>query len=299
MTKRAKIGLFYLRLLGSLPLGFLYFWGDVVSWVLKKVLKYRYSVVYTNLARSFPEKKYWELEPIADQFYTHLGELFAETVWFGGCYRNPERLRRQRLEEVANQELFNQVYEASPSVTVLTSHCGNWEILGGICYYNYNENVPVIPQEKLYVAYKQLHNKVSDEIFYENRRGVMTDYQGMLESNKILRFALSHRKEKLAYFLIGDQYPDLMKAQLDGTFLNQTTYGMMGSFKLACKLSHAVLYARSERVSRGNYRIVFEKICDDASQYTPEQLMRMYFDHLEAEINSDPANWLWSHKRWK
>jgi KDO2-lipid IV(A) lauroyltransferase len=54
-----------------------------------------------------------------------------------------------------------------------------------------------------------------------------------------------------------------------------------------------------QRVKRGHYDLTFIPICDDASQTTPEDLLRKYYDLLQEEINETPANWLWSHKRWK
>jgi KDO2-lipid IV(A) lauroyltransferase len=54
-----------------------------------------------------------------------------------------------------------------------------------------------------------------------------------------------------------------------------------------------------QRVKRGHYDLSFIPICDDASKMTPEELIRKYYDMLEAEIRETPANWLWSHKRWK
>jgi KDO2-lipid IV(A) lauroyltransferase len=288
-----------MRMVGSLPLKFHYFWADSITWLLKNIVHYRYSVVYTNLARSFPQLKYWELDKIAKDFYKHFAEMFAETIWFAGCYHKPERLRKQRIMEVVNQEVFNETYDAAPSVTVLTSHCGNWELLGGICSYNFNDNVPVVTQEHLYVVYKELHNKVSDEVFKMNRRSPMVGYEGMLESKEILRFVMNNKDRKIGYYIIGDQYPYQTKVEVDGLFLNQKTLGMIAAFKLACKLSHAVLFARIDREERGHYKLKYEKICDNASDFTPEQLMRKYFDLLEEQIKDDPSNWLWTHKRWK
>ena len=51
--------------------------------------------------------------------------------------------------------------------------------------------------------------------------------------------------------------------------------------------------------ARGKYEISFIKLCDDASRFEPEEIVRMYYAELEKEINETPFNWLWSHKRWK
>lgn len=84
-----------------------------------------------------------------------------------------------------------------------------------------------------------------------------------------------------------------------GTFMSQRTFAMIGSVGVACKLSHAVIYMKMKRVERGRYEMSFIPICQNASEYTPEEIMRKYYDILEEEIRETPSNWLWTHKRWK
>ncbi|MBR5273646.1 MAG: hypothetical protein IKU33_00210, partial [Bacteroidales bacterium] len=70
--------------LSKLPLRFHYLMADVMAWLLRKVLRYRYSTVMINLSRSFPDRKYKEIDAMVKDFYRHLGEIFAEAIWFGG-----------------------------------------------------------------------------------------------------------------------------------------------------------------------------------------------------------------------
>jgi KDO2-lipid IV(A) lauroyltransferase len=56
---------------------------------------------------------------------------------------------------------------------------------------------------------------------------------------------------------------------------------------------------KMKRVERGRYEMSLIPICANASKHKPEDIMRKYYDLLEQEINETPANWLWSHKRWK
>ena len=48
--------------LSKLPLKFHYFMADILAWLMRKVLRYRYSTVMINLSRSFPDKKYRSLQ---------------------------------------------------------------------------------------------------------------------------------------------------------------------------------------------------------------------------------------------
>ena len=56
---------------------------------------------------------------------------------------------------------------------------------------------------------------------------------------------------------------------------------------------------KMKRLERGRYEITFIPICEDASRLQPEEVLRKYYDLLQDELNETPANWLWSHKRWK
>ena len=84
-----------------------------------------------------------------------------------------------------------------------------------------------------------------------------------------------------------------------GQFLNQQTYAMTGSVGVACKLSHSVVFMKMKRVERGKYEWEFIPICTNASEMAPDQIMKQYYDLLEQEIKETPANWLWTHNRWK
>lgn len=291
----------FLFVMSRFPLKVHYFFGDILSWILKNVLRYRYSVVCTNVARSFPDKGYKAIRQIVNDFYTHLGELIVESVWFGSSSRM--RVRRSGLVKVTNTEVLEDYFQKSPSITLLSTHCGNWELQGGLFVYCDEASVPYTFGEKnVRMVYKKLSSDISDEVFKRNRLAMLSKEgaQCVVESSNILRYAIEHRKEKKIYVYPADQSPYTRAGKhFIGEFMHQPTNAMQGSVGLACKLSHAVLYVKMQRVRRGLYELSFIPICENASQTTPEDLLRKYYDLLQEEINETPANWLWSHKRWK
>lgn len=302
-----KIPLFLLkcimRLLGALPLGFHYACGRVLSWLAGDVLRYRRDVVTTNLARSFPDLKYNELKAIRKDFYRHFGDIFAEAVWFGGC-RGPKRLRRQHIVELKNPELLNHLYDVSPSVMIFNSHCGNWELFGGTSYYNYVDGLELsINEANVRVVYKKMSSRVWDEFFKANRIAPLKDrdsFEGLIETREIMRYALSHKGEKLFYNLNTDQGPYKGSTGIDvGEFLHQHTYSMAGGATLARKLHMSVVYMNMSVRERGHYDLTFTTICEDASTMSAEDIMKSYYSLLQKDIEAQPANYLWTHKRWK
>lgn len=288
-------------LLSKLPLSFLYRVGDFFAWFACKVLHYRSDVVWINISRSFPDKKYKELKQIYKDFYRHLGELVAEFVWFGGS--TFKSLRKKGIVRITNSQVLADMREKSPSVTLLSTHCGNWELMGGLPGYDSDDNVPLAFSERdIYVVYKKLTSEVSDRVFALNRIAPLeiVGTECEVETKNILRFSIANKDRKCLYIYPADQAPYKGAGKHPiGEFMHQPTNAMIGSMGLACKLSHAVVYMGMKRLERGRYEVTFTPICEDASKTTPEEIIRKYYDLLEQELNETPANWLWSHKRWK
>ena len=291
-------GLMYLW--AQFPLKFHYFGGDILSWLLRSVFKYRTDLVWMNLSRAFPDMRYKELKGIHKAFYRHLGEIFAEAIWFGGS--NYKRLNKAGIVTVKNPEVIAEAFNESPSVTVMCSHCGNWEILGGFYGYITKDGFDCpFDESVLTVVYKRLTSDISDMVFAQNRINALENESpdAIIESKNILRFSIQNRDKKRIYGYPSDQGPYKGMGRHDmGLFLNQKTFAMTGSLGVACKLSHAVLYMKMKHVKRGKYEWEFIPICKDASQHSPDELMRKYYDLLEMEIKETPHNWLWTHNRW-
>lgn len=298
-----KIGLFLLtglvRFFALFPLKVHYFWADFIAWFLNKILHYRRDVVLINLSKSFPEKKYWELEDLLKKFYTHMAEIMVETVWFAGS--SPKRLRESGIVSFKSLDTLVEAYENSPSLMVFYSHCGNWELLGGFESYlnKCNDEFP-IGEHNFRIVYKKLKSYVWDEFLKQNRVAPTRDFHGLIESDQLIRYVVKHKSEKLCYMLNIDQSPYKgAGAYPIGLFMNQPTNTAIGLAGIANKFKMRVMYMSYNRVSRGKYELDFQTICEDASKEEPIMIIRKYYDLLEEEIRQNPMNWLWSHKRWK
>lgn len=284
-----------------MPLRFHYAIGSGIAWFAEKVMKYRRDVVLVNLSRSFPELKYKELDKLLHETYVHFGELIAETLWFAGCTGKPERLRKQHICEITNNDLMDDLYRNTPSVMALNSHFGNWELMGGMLEYDYR-NVPdkALDKDKIVVIHKELKSAFWNQILEDSRlAAVGHDFKGYIETNNAMRYVARNRNNKRVYIFPTDQHPYRKSGRCDVTFMGQHTTTMYGGAALACKLKMSVVYVAADRVERGHYRMTYTKICDDASLTTPEEIMNKYYELLEADVRRNPMNYLWTHKRWK
>ena len=291
-----------MRLLALQPLKMHYFWGRCLSWFVSGPMHYRRDVVMINLARSFPEKKYSELRKIADDFYKHFGDLFAETFWFAGSH-DTKRLRDSHICEMEHADVLNRLYNDCPGVIVLTSHLGNWELIGGILNYVYAPDKVDFGEKNTTVVYKELSNSFWDKVFGDNRCAPIAKENKetcYVESRKILRFVIAHRNEKRLYIFPTDQCPyKYASAHTVDNFMHQPTLTMTGGAALAHKFGFAVVYMAFKKKEDFGYKMSFREICPDASKFTPEDIMNKFYSYLEEDVNAQPENYLWTHKRWK
>ena len=289
-----------LRLLRLLPLRVHYALGRFVAWLAGDVLRYRRDVVMHNLTKAFPDRNVWDLKPIRKEFYRHFGELVAETVWFGAC-RNPKRLRRARLVEIENPEEAARLFDAAPSMVVMYSHCGNWELYGGIESYNYSDTPVPFTEQNFCVVYREMSSRMWDDILRDNRFAPLKDrrnFPGYIESRDIIRYAFSHRDEKKVYNVNTDQRPYFVSpGNLDVDFFGQRVQTMTGAAALARKFGMSVAYLSMRRERQGHYLLHYTPICEDASKMSVQDIMQTYYTLLEKDVREQPGNYLWTHQR--
>lgn len=291
----------WMRLHGLLPLWYHRAWGRVLGWLVGSVIGYRKKVVQDNLKLCFPQKSPQELRRIQKRFYRHFATTLTETIWFGAC-RGPKgraRLHRSHIVEITNPEELNRLYAGARQIMILQSHTGNWELIGGIREYSYGPELSITP-EAFAVTYLWLHSPLWQTLMEENRTAPVADlgFKGYVEAGAVMRYVLEHRDRKFGYSFITDQYPynDYHKPVV---FMGRPTLMMTGAASLACKLDMAVVYLRYECREEGGYRMTFVPLAEHAGQEDPVDLMNQYFKLLEEDLEKQPWNYLWTHKRWK
>lgn len=54
-----------------------------------------------------------------------------------------------------------------------------------------------------------------------------------------------------------------------------------------------------KKIKRGYYHFYTQLLAEEGATYSSQQLTVIYKNELEKIIKADPANYLWSHRRWK
>jgi len=290
----------FMKALGSMPLKFNYFIGRGVSWVLEHPLNYRRDVIVNNISRSFPDMSYKEVSRTVHEFYRNLGMIIAETVWMGAGHK--KRFHDSGIFTITNMEELSRLYENSPSVMILSGHNGNWEMTGGIMCAE-TKGVPyAFKEEAINVTYKRVKSKLWDQVMYANRTALL--YNGgkghnLIESNEALRYIVEHKDERRIYQFIADQYPYRGAAGMDIEFMHRKTSTMYAAGRIAIKYGMSVCYLSVTRTRRGHYDYTFRTITDNASGMALEEIYDKFYTMLQEDLEAQPSNYLWSHKRWK
>ncbi len=74
----------------------------------------------------------------------------------------------------------------------------------------------------------------------------------------------------------------------------------MGAAKIAMRTGYPVLFTWMRRVRRGYYEVEMAPVCGPAlPSDAVEKITGHYAATVESIIRQRPAEWLWSHKRWK
>lgn len=266
-----------------LPMGFLYAMASFTFFLAYHVIGYRKAVVFQNVARSFPEKRYGEVHAIVKKFYACFVAYFAEIV---KSVSAPAEVLDKKII-VENLELIDQYINSGRNVIACLGHCGNWEMLNFMPYKTRHE---------VYAVYKPLRSGTINKLMIKlrSRFGMK-----LLADSAVIRHILSKSSSPAVYLFLADQCPRIKEEKYSFRLLNQETYVFSGMEKLARTARTAVIYLHITQLSKGSYKIACLPVCANAASTNDGEITQKYIDLLTENIREEPYGWLWTHKRWK
>lgn len=273
---------FFYYLLSSLPSKILYLLSDFLCFFLKKF--YRKKVVKKNILNSFPKKSQHERNKIFYDFYRNFTDVFIEVVK-GYTISKNELKKRVFIENI--EEMRNVISKDKP-IVIICSHQCNWEwLLMSIGAY-FNVNALGI--------YKQLTNNTFNEIMYETRTKFNIK---MIEAKKAVDYMNNNLNKIKIIGLAADQCPRIDKKVHWQKLLHQQTAFYRGIELIPKKINCEVFFLTMKRIKRGYYYMRLLPLHSPPYDLNKAQVLPNYVNFLEKEINQNPSDWLWSHKRWK
>ncbi len=267
-----------------LPHRVLYFFSDIMSFVVQHIIGYRKEVVVKNLRSSFPEISDQKIKEYTNRYYHHLCDLIVESIK-NISITNEELLKRFSFENV---ELLNELYESNKSIVMMGGHYGSWE--------RYALAISICSQHKQLAIYKPFKNKFLNQKIKVIRERFGVQMISMMMTKKY--FLKDPEDLKCITFGL-DQWTPSPKKAYWSKFLQQDTSFYQSAEILAKEFDWAVVYCGLDKYKRGHYRGTFELLSDKAPTTSDGELTEAFIKRLEANIERDPPYWLWSHRRWK
>ncbi len=298
-----------LTALSKLPFPVLHRISDSIAFFLYRVLKYRRKTVRENLLRAFPEMSEKQRLEIERDFYANFSDILIESI---KNFSITEAELRSRCRFV-NPEVAEELWNRRVNVAGISSHLANWEILALSLSLEFKHHC--------FGVYKPLANAEMDQWIKKSR----TRFGIHMIPIKAVRQEIAGAPDKPWLLgLLSDQAPHDYEKAFRVTFLGQPTYVVPGPGLLTLEYGLVPIWGWMRRVGRSRFEWGVEILSEDPSgeNWTDEDraqierlsrahatppkdieralvLIRRYSERLEQKIREAPAEWLWSHRRWK
>ena len=205
------------------------------------------------------------------------------------------------------------LFEKKINVAGTTSHLGNWEWVA--------LSMGMEAKQTLYGLYKPLTNRFFNQAMIKNRSRMGTH---LLPAQSLKKLYPLMTQQPFVVGMIADQAPHYYPKAVQVKFLGQDTYFFAGPGLMVAQKQMVPIFGWLKRTGRSQYLWGVDLIDTHppANGFTPEDEIQIkniseqhqlspsdaqvvfivtqnYARRLEAEILAAPAEWLWSHRRWK
>ena len=276
----------WVRLIARTPWRVMYGIASVLGWLAFRVFPYRERVVRENLTRAFPDFDERQLRAVMRDYYLGFAQMLVEIIKSATCPA-AEILRRV---PIVNLEAVRTLLGQGQSVLLVAAHQCNWEWM--LLALSVELGYP------LDAAYKPLVDNWAER----EMKKLRTRFGSRLvQAKELLPDIIKRRDVVRAVAMVADQEPTTSEHKYWTRFLNRDTAFYLGAEEIARVTRFPVFFMAMRRTARGQYEIRIEPLAPGgAGEPLPSgALTERYARLVEQQIHSAPADWPWSHKRWK
>lgn len=279
----------FIKLFSKLPFFIIHLLSYVVAFFLGSIIRYRRTSILNNLKLAFPEKSSLERKKILFKFYLNLTDVGFETL---KSYGMNKQEMKDHFKVINPEKMENHIKNNEPFL-LLGGHIANWEWqLSGFasqldfCFGG---------------VYKPLASKFTDKLMLAIRER-FGGYPIPMANTMREMLVRKKKGEMFSFGLVADQSPpgyDKKREWVD--FFGIESAFFSGPEVITRMTKMPVYYSKIQRVKRGYYEAEAIPIFELGDNYDQgnQQIIKKYAALLEENIREEPANWLWSHKRWK
>ena len=274
----------WIRALSALPMPVLYGLASFLTFLAFRVVHYRDAVVRENLRIAFPDLDAAATRELMHRYYAGYADVLVELV--KGASMSAEQVRERVT--IRNLPLLTDLLQQGRPVLLMGAHQCNWEWM--LLALSLELGYPLDAAYKPLVdPWVEREMKILRTRFGARMVPAQQLFSDMLRRGKILR----------AIAMIGDQEPVTSEKKHWLRFLNRDSAFFVGGEEVARTLRYASMFIRMRRIARGRYEMEFVPLSTAAESLAPGEFTERYAAMVEAQIRSAPADWPWSHKRWR
>jgi KDO2-lipid IV(A) lauroyltransferase len=276
-----------LQALSRLPASALFLLGSAAGFILNKVVRYRKKTVLLNIRKAFPQYTESQVKETANQFYGILGERIAESIKAISISKE-EILQRCAIKDL---QVLKKWSSEGKSIVALLGHCGSWEWAGlaASIATDYPQVLALYnPPNDRYWAKWIKHTRERWGMRLVSMRG-----------KEFIGYYKQPQRVKTIHLYVADQSPRGLQGAVWCSFLNSRLPFFSGAARYAVTHRCAVLFVKIVRIKKGYHQIEIVPMFSGDEPVTAEKIIETYAVLLEKQIYENPADWLWSHKRWK
>jgi KDO2-lipid IV(A) lauroyltransferase len=274
----------WVRLVSHIPFVLLNRLADLLGWLAFRVFPYRDHIVRENLTKAFPELDEPGLRKVMRRYYDGFAQMFVELLK-GATMSAAEITQRVRI---VNLDRVQAYLAKGQSVLVVAAHQCNWEwmLLGLSLELEY----------PLDAAYKPLVDSWAEREMKKLRSRFGCR---LIPAKELLADIIKRGKVVRAIAMVADQEPTTSEHKHWTRFLNRDTAFYMGPEEISRVTRFPVFFIEMRRTRRGHYEMAFQPLATPEEKLKPGEITERYARLVEAQIRAAPADWPWSHKRWK
>lgn len=236
-----------------------------------------------NLRQCYPDLSETERSALLKESFLHYLCSILETGH--NWYWTLERLLAQ-CDEIVGEELIDKYLSSGRGVVALAPHFGAWEYLG-----MYLQRIPEIA-----ILYKPPSNpKLEKALLDKRRRGGAN----LIAANAPgLRQLYAHIRAGKGAGILPDQQPSTGQGEFAPFFGVQALTGVLVP-RLVQRTGCIVALAACERLPGGRFRVHLMRADDEVYSTDMVTALSAVNRGVERCIAIDPAQYLWSYKRFK
>jgi KDO2-lipid IV(A) lauroyltransferase len=217
-------------------------------------------------------------------YYLSFAQMLVEVV--KSARLSPAQIRER--VRVVNIEEPRRFLQQGRSVLLVAAHQCNWEwmLLGLSLELGYPVDA----------AYKPLTDAWAER---EMKKVRSRFGSRLVPAKELLPDMIKRRHVVRAIAMVADQEPTTSEYKHWTRFLNRDTAFYMGPEEIARATHLPVFFIGFRRLSRGFYEMTFEPLSTGTEALQPGEMTERYARRVEEQIRVSPADWPWSHRRWK